>query len=137
MVVAWRLDTGYSSIVQRLFSMFPSRTAGAALLIMRFSVAVALVVHVTAYWALTPPFWAVPGPLLIAMFLCFGFLTPYCAILNCLIELGLLVVTGGQNGLNLVIAAVNSGVLAVLGPGAYSVDARIFGRRILTAPPRR
>jgi uncharacterized membrane protein YphA (DoxX/SURF4 family) len=117
--------------------MFPARMAGAALLVMRLSVGVPLVVHVAAYQALTPPFWAVSGAVLVAIFLCLGLLTPYCAALNCLIELGILIFNGGESGFPLVIAAVNSGVLAVLGPGAYSVDARFFGRRILTVPPRR
>jgi hypothetical protein len=117
--------------------MFPSRTAGAALLVLRLSVAGVLVANLAAQWALSPPFWVVPGSVLLVTFLCIGLLTPYCAILNCLIELGLFIVTGGQNGFHLAIAAVDSGVLAVLGPGAYSVDARLFGRRILTVPSRR
>jgi hypothetical protein len=117
--------------------MFPSRTAGAALLVLRLSVAAALVANLTAHWALSPPFWVVPGALLLVTFLCLGLLTPYCAILNFLIELSLLIMTGGQNGFHLAIAAVDSVILAVLGPGAYSVDARLFGRRILTVPLRR
>jgi hypothetical protein len=32
---------------------------------------------------------------------------------------------------------LNSAALALLGPGAYSVDARLFGRRVLVVPPRR
>jgi hypothetical protein len=117
--------------------MFPSRTAGAALLVLRLSVAAVLAANLTAQWALSPPFWVVPCAVLLVTFLCLGLLTPYCAVFNCLIELSLFIVSGGQNGFQLAIAAVDSGVLAVLGPGAYSVDARLFGRRILTVPPRR
>jgi len=46
-------------------------------------------------------------------------------------------VNHGQSGFSLAIAALDSAVLAVLGPGAYSIDARIFGWRTLTVPPRR
>ena len=32
---------------------------------------------------------------------------------------------------------LTSAALALLGPGAYSVDARLFGRRLLVVPPRK
>ena len=37
---------------------------------------------------------------------------------------------------HLVISILISAALAILGPGAYSVDARIFGRKLLTVPSR-
>jgi uncharacterized membrane protein YphA (DoxX/SURF4 family) len=45
-------------------------------------------------------------------------------------------VTGGQDIFHLVISILISAALAILGPGAYSVDARIFGRKLLTVPSR-
>jgi hypothetical protein len=47
-----------------------------------------------------------------------------------------LAVTGGQEIFHLVISILISAALAILGPGAYSVDARIFGRKLLRVPPR-
>jgi hypothetical protein len=117
--------------------MFPSGTAGVALLALRVSVAATLVAHGVAARGPVVPLEALPVPLLLAIFLCLGFLTPYCAVLNCLIGLATLIMSGGNNELYPAIAVVDSGVVAVLGPGAYSIDARIFGRRLLTVPPRR
>jgi hypothetical protein len=51
-------------------------------------------------------------------------------------EFGAFSVTGGQEIFHLVISISISAALAILGPGAYSVDARIFGRKLLTVPPR-
>jgi hypothetical protein len=44
-------------------------------------------------------------------------------------------VIGGANEFHLAISILNAAILAVLGPGAYSIDARIFGRRILDVTP--
>ena len=106
------------------------------MLVFRVSVAVTLVVNGTAPGAQATPFWVVAVLLLLGALLCLGFLTPYCAVVSCLIEL-ILLVNHGQSGFSLAIAALDGAVLAVLGPGAYSIDARIFGWRILTVPPRR
>jgi hypothetical protein len=123
--------------VQRLFSMFPTGMAGAALFVLRFAVVASLLVDGTAHWALVTSAWILSVLVLVGIFLCLGLLTPYCAVLGCLIQLGVLLLTGSQNTFDLVISILNSGVLAVLGPGAYSIDARLFGRRLLTVPPRR
>jgi hypothetical protein len=47
-----------------------------------------------------------------------------------------LTISGGQDMFHLVMSILTSAVLAMLGPGAYSVDGRIFGRRLLIVPPR-
>ncbi|MGD0796884.1 MAG: hypothetical protein ABR910_04090 [Acidobacteriaceae bacterium] len=46
----------------------------------------------------------------------------------------LLVLSEGRSELCLVNSILEGAILAVLGPGAYSVDSRIFGRRLLTLP---
>jgi hypothetical protein len=117
--------------------MFPTGTAGAALFVLRISVATTLLVDGTAHWALVTSFWIFLGFAVPALFLSIGFMMPIWSALSCLMEFGVLVLTGGTNGFHLAVSILNSGILAVLGPGAYSVDARIFGRRLLTVPPRR
>jgi len=116
--------------------MFPAGTAGAALLILRTTVAATLVVDGTAHWALVTSLWILLGFAVIAIFLCLGLLTPYCAVATCLLELGVLLTAGGCDQFHVVISILDGATLAVLGPGAYSIDARIFGRRLLTLPPR-
>ena len=117
--------------------MFPTGTAGAALLVLRISVAATLVVYGVGNRAQVTFFWIALAIAVSAISLCAGFLTPYCSALCCLIELDFLLAAGAGNEFHLIIAIVNSGVLAVLGPGAYSLDARIFGRRLLAVSPRR
>ncbi len=117
--------------------MFPTGTAGAALLVLRVSVAAALVVNGTAHWDLVTPSWILLEFAILAIFLCLGLLTPYCSAAGCLVQLYLLFMGGGRDEFQLFISILDSGVLAVLGPGAYSADARMFGRRLLTLPSRR
>jgi hypothetical protein len=60
-----------------------------------------------------------------------GLLTPVAALLGAIIELVILF----RDAANLVAAALlgplSAIVLSLLGPGAYSVDAQLFGRRVL------
>jgi len=66
-----------------------------------------------------------------------GFLTPYCAGMSCLLELALLVVTNAPNKFQLGMSALTAAATVVLGPGAYSIDARLFGRQLIKIPPGR
>jgi uncharacterized membrane protein YphA (DoxX/SURF4 family) len=97
-------------------------------------VAATLLVDGTARWILVSSLWTLLLFVMPAVALCCGFLTPCCATFCCLEELSALWMTGGQNQFHLILASLTSAVLAVLGPGAYSIDARIFGRRLLTVP---
>jgi uncharacterized membrane protein YphA (DoxX/SURF4 family) len=126
-----------SGTVQRLFSMFPTGPVGIALLVLRILVAATLLVDGSAQWTLVTSLWTLLLFVIPAAALCCGFLTPCCATFCCIEELGALWVTGGQNQshhFHLVLASLTGAVLAILGPGAYSIDARIFGRRLLTVP---
>jgi uncharacterized membrane protein YphA (DoxX/SURF4 family) len=106
--------------------------AGAALLVFRVSVATTLLVDGTENWAIVTSFWTAAIFLVPAIFLCVGLLTPYAAALSCLLQLGVLMLSRGQNDFHLSLSTVSTVILAVLGPGAYSIDARLFGRRLLS-----
>ena len=100
----------------------------------RLSVAVTIAVNLAESNA---PVWAFAIMLVAVIFLSLGFLTPYSAVVTCLLAVADFLVSAGRHGLPLATFIVDSGVLAVLGPGADSIDAHIFGRRILIVPPRR
>ena len=122
--------------MQRLFSIFPMGTAGAALFVLRISIATTLVVNGTAHWAPATSFWILSGLSLQAIFLCLGLLTPYCTAIACVIQLYVLC-AGGGNQFLLGSSILNSVASAALGPGAYSIDEWIFGTKLLIFPSRR
>lgn len=131
------LEAGNLRAVQRLFSMFPAGRAGGALLVLRVCVAAAIVVNATCSW--TPPFgvWLVfIGSVFLAMALIAGLLTPYCAGFACLAQLSVLGSQRVDNPPFLLLSSLIGGVLAVLGPGAFSLDAHFFGRKRLVLPTR-
>lgn len=123
--------------VQRLFSSFPSGAAGIALLVFRASIAASLSTDGYLHWPSSMPFLLTAALLVLGVFLVFGFVTPYTSTCCLLIELGILTIHPAADEYHVAHLVVNCGVLAILGPGAYSIDARLFGRRVLNIPRRR
>ena len=116
--------------------MFPGGIAGAALCAMRCSVAAMFLIDGAGRLANVTFFWASLLFLVPAVMLCLGFLTPYCSLACGVMELSTLLFGMANDHLHLAISIVDAMVLTVLGPGAYSVDSLIFGRRLLVLPPR-
>jgi len=117
--------------------MFPEGRAGLALGLLRSIVAITVFVESNAC-SPTGAAQIVPGvAALAALFLLPGFLTPYAAALCCLIHLTLLLTAHPPNGFELLMSALTAIVVSVVGPGAYSVDARLFGRKLIEVPPRK
>jgi putative oxidoreductase len=100
------------------------------LLILRLSAAFALLdlarMTGTVAQALTLLFRCVSA--VDAALLVVGLWTPFAAIAVAAIHLGILSVAHGLNGASVVAAAAGL-ALAMLGPGAWSLDARLFGRK--------
>ncbi len=75
--------------------------------------------------------WTAPVFVILGISLLLGVLTPLAGVLVALLELACLVFAGQavQAGMVLPIAAAL--LLAAVGPGGYSLDARLFGRRLV------
>jgi putative oxidoreductase len=71
------------------------------------------------------------GMLLIA-----GLWTPIAGTAVALLELWQLVTLAGDRWVALLLGTIG-GALAMLGPGLWSVDARLFGWKRVEAPPRK
>jgi uncharacterized membrane protein YphA (DoxX/SURF4 family) len=114
--------------------MFPQGGPGVALLLLRISVVAFLIILAVNY---NGPLQRLvfAGILLISFSLIIGFLTPFLCVLGA----GLVVVNMFLNPLAssmlCVIAIANAIALALLGPGAYSLDSKLFGRRVTIVRP--
>jgi hypothetical protein len=113
--------------------MFPSGLPGIALLILRTSVAMTVLLRgYTQRQELAA--WLLACFLLLAITLIAGFLTPILALLAAAVQfIGPWAATMSTSGL-LVVSILNAVALALLGPGAYSIDAARFGRRVVDLP---
>ena len=60
-----------------------------------------------------------------------GLGTVPCALVCCVADIGLLLTAVGPQKGCIVLGTLLSVSLALLGPGAYSADARLFGRRVV------
>ena len=135
--------------MQRLFSTFPDGLPGIGLLLLRVGAAVVLIVHGAAClvernhptWGT----WAVGAlAVLTGAFLLIGFMTPLASVLAALDSAGIVLswlpsprpnVLGA--GVAAMLPVVVATAVALLGPGAISVDAALFGRREITIPQLR
>jgi putative oxidoreductase len=116
--------------LQRLFSTFANGWPGFGLLVQRLFTGIALLHIGIAQLESSTAGQAVPqitGAAL-GIFILAGLWTPVIGALIAAIELWIVLAGGGDLWMSLMLA-VFSGTLAMIGPGAWSVDARLFGRK--------
>jgi hypothetical protein len=133
--------------LQRLFSTFPARWPGVGLLLLRTVAGLTLLIQGAAYlndWRnlrfdtlIAVTLALVGGGSLLA-----GILTPITSLLVVLGTIGYALSwlpTPSANLLTCKLAVINviaiATAIALLGPGAYSLDALFFGRREIFIPP--
>ena len=120
--------------VQRLFFMFPTGLPGLALLLLRASVAIALLAHGYSQHQ-NLPVWAQAAPILVSLVISVGYLTPIAAIVGLAAHGLMWWALGPDTPLMAVIILLDTVALALLGPGALSIDSYRFGRRVVVLPP--
>jgi hypothetical protein len=125
--------------VRRLFSTFAASWPGIGLLLMRLVVGSVLILRAGSELWTDPPIQTTltsvsltaSGLLLIA-----GLWTPLTGALVAVMEIWA-ILTMGEDPLVCLLAGTIGGALAMLGPGRWSLDARLFGWKRIEAPPRR
>ena len=117
--------------MQRLFSTFANGWPGAGLLLLRALVGVALL-HDEIPQIIERPTFGVIVPQMIAVlagtFLLVGLWTPVVGTLIAIVEVWIVFVVAGDPSVPLILATI-AAALAMIGPGAWSIDARLFGRK--------
>ena len=128
------IDLGLA--LQRLFSTFPNSWPGLGLLLLRSCLGITLIYFGIAGLAAksSEPITFAQNLLTLAggIFLFSGLLTPVIAGLVALEELWKVLGLHrppGESALIHIVLAVLAVSLAMLGPGAWSIDARLFGRK--------
>jgi hypothetical protein len=115
--------------------MFPYAWPGIGLLLLRMTVAAGVVL----LWGESPMFVVLPSALawLLALLLLAGAITPLACLLCCLLSITVVSRTGwNASSTPALMMGLCAAALALLGPGAYSLDAYLFGRRVVKLPGR-
>ncbi len=127
---------------RRSFSAFPDGWPGHGLLLLRLTLGLPLIYWAVADLAATH-FMAIPqwAAAIAGIFLVFGLLTPVAGGIIVLAQAWMALAptfaNDGERPMRLVLAAAAAS-MAMLGPGAWSVDARRFGRKVFEiGEPRR
>jgi hypothetical protein len=115
--------------MQRLFSMFPTGAAGIALALLRVTAAAMLLMIAFPGGEVISSQWAFAGLAVLAAFFFLGAFTPLLCALCCCIEIAAIFGLRGVDAFHVGFSVVATAALGLLGPGGYSLDARMFGRR--------
>ena len=125
--------------MRRLFSTFADGVPGAGLLILRIFVGGAVIfdaidtaLHGSTIMAIAHMFAAMAG-----LFLVIGLWTPMVGTGLALAELWIIVQSSHDHLRSHLLQSVLGIALAMIGPGVWSVDARLFGWKRLEIPTRK
>ena len=118
------------------FFTFLRGAQGVALILLRLSVAFALFVSINGHgsYALISAGAGSTGAMILlaclAAMVCAGFMTGVSTVVCAILQVAVVIAAGIDTGA-LYLPISNAIVLALLGPGEYSVDAHLFGPRVL------
>ena len=114
--------------MQRLFSTFADGWPGTGLLIQRFLIGAILLRGAFLQPSVSPHFATIVLQLITSVLLVIGLGTPYIGLLVTTTQLWL-VFSGSADPWTAIIVCGLGISLAMIGPGAWSMDARFFGRK--------
>jgi hypothetical protein len=114
--------------------MFPTGLPGLALVLLRASVAIVLLADGYAHRQSLPG-WAQAAVILVSVVLSAGYLTPIMALTALVFHVFIWWALGPGGAAAVTTTLLDALALALVGPGAYSIDSYRFGRRVVVLPP--
>ena len=118
--------------------MFPQGGPGIGLFLLRVAAAGMFALNLTHRFNFPSLHWLLILLIgLISLGLLIGFLTPILSVIACLAAGANLLLADQSLEVVYILRILLSAALFFLGPGAYSVDARLFGLRVTVVPPRK
>jgi uncharacterized membrane protein YphA (DoxX/SURF4 family) len=120
--------------------MFPQGGPGIGLLLLRIAAAGMFALNLTHRINVSSNalHWLIVSLIgLVSISLLLGFLTPILTVIACLTAAANLMLANPTIDVIYIFRILASAALFFLGPGAYSVDARLFGLRVTVVPPRK
>ncbi len=123
--------------MQRIFSTFPDGWPGCGLLLLRIAGSLPLLIVGTAkLWGgpVDAALWVRLITCLLAVLILAGLWTPFAASLQVIVE-GMFAFAGTSFEWTHLIHALVGASLVMLGPGSWSIDARLYGRKRIELGP--
>lgn len=111
--------------------MFPAGAAGWGLLLLRVCAAGMLVHNSTADGTVSIAMWKAAVVVLLAGAFCLGMFTPVSCCISIVWQAFMMLGAREPDPFQFVSSFCVTTALLLLGPGAFSVDSRLFGRRII------
>jgi len=111
--------------------MFPAGAAGWGLLLLRLCAAGMLIRNVILDATVSIPAWEIAGVVLLAGAFLLGVFTPVTCCLSALLQSFVLLRAHEPNSLHFVFSLCVTAALFLVGPGAFALDSRLFGRRLI------
>jgi hypothetical protein len=117
--------------------MFPAGGPGCGMLILRIGVAASLHIDPSGHFGLNPNMLVFVAFAALSAALAVGLLTPLVSLLAGIAETAILLAGATSVVVAAFLGPLDAAILLLLGPGAYSLDARLFGRRVVVLHPTR
>lgn len=111
--------------------MFPAGAAGWGLLLLRVCAAAMLIRNITADATVPIPIWEIATVIILAGAFCLGAFTPVSCCVSGMLQVFMMLRGAEPNPFHFACTFGITAALFLLGPGAFSLDSRLFGRRLI------
>jgi putative oxidoreductase len=128
---------GIVVMMAKFLSRYPDGAAGIALVLLRLACAsIAVLIIAPLPFPRFSPNASIVVSAAFALALALGLGTRIVAFVSAAAAIATAFMTGSDIALTMIACACGCAALGLLGPGAYSIDANLFGRRVVRLEPR-